>query len=83
MCKCTPEIRTPFCGKPGCQWPHETRQVLITLVHIDGAKVTFVTDPGSTYGVTAIGYAFRSLNKHYMVHPKRYLMILDEEINPV
>lgn len=21
MCKCTPEIRTPFCGKPGCQWP--------------------------------------------------------------
>jgi hypothetical protein len=21
MCKCTPEIRTPFCGKPGCEWP--------------------------------------------------------------
>lgn len=21
MCKCTPEIRTPFCGKLGCQWP--------------------------------------------------------------
>ncbi len=19
MCKCTPEIRTPFCGKPGCE----------------------------------------------------------------
>lgn len=18
MCRCTPEIRTPFCGKPGC-----------------------------------------------------------------
>jgi len=21
MCKCTPEIRTPFCGRPGCEWP--------------------------------------------------------------
>lgn len=21
MCKCTPEIKTPFCGKPGCEWP--------------------------------------------------------------
>src|SRR5262245_5390307 len=21
MCKCTPELRTPFCGKPGCEWP--------------------------------------------------------------
>ncbi len=22
MCKCTPNIRTPFCGKPGCEWPN-------------------------------------------------------------
>jgi Phage ABA sandwich domain len=21
MCKCTPEIRTPYCGRPGCEWP--------------------------------------------------------------
>lgn len=21
MCKCTPNIRTPFCGKPGCEAP--------------------------------------------------------------
>lgn len=21
MCKCTPEVRTPFCGKRGCEWP--------------------------------------------------------------
>lgn len=21
MCKCTPEIRTPFCGKLNCEWP--------------------------------------------------------------
>ena len=26
MCQCTPGIKTPFCGKPGCQWPeHKTR----------------------------------------------------------
>ena len=24
MCKCTPEIRTPFCGKGDCQWPAGT-----------------------------------------------------------
>ena len=23
MCKCTPEIRTPFCGRPGCEWPDQ------------------------------------------------------------
>lgn len=23
MCVRTPEIRTPFCGKPGCQWPNQ------------------------------------------------------------
>lgn len=23
MCRCTPAIRTPFCGKPGCQWPEQ------------------------------------------------------------
>ena len=21
MCRCTPGIRTPFCGKPDCEWP--------------------------------------------------------------
>lgn len=23
MCKCTPEIRTPFCGKSGCEMPKQ------------------------------------------------------------
>lgn len=26
MCRCTPEIRTPFCGKPGCEWPEQALQ---------------------------------------------------------
>ena len=21
MCVCTPSVRTPYCGAPGCQWP--------------------------------------------------------------
>lgn len=25
MCKCTPNIRTPFCGRPGCEWPEGSR----------------------------------------------------------
>lgn len=25
MCRCTPNIRTPFCGKPGCEGPPEWR----------------------------------------------------------
>lgn len=30
MCKCTPNVRTPFCGKPGCEWskPEGTRKVI-------------------------------------------------------
>lgn len=31
MCKCTPEIRTPFCGKPGCTWPPQTTPLAPTL----------------------------------------------------
>ena len=26
MCKCTPEIKTPFCGKPNCEWPEQVKQ---------------------------------------------------------
>ena len=32
MCRCTPEIRTPWCGKPGCEWPvqsGETEQPVV------------------------------------------------------
>jgi hypothetical protein len=24
MCKCTPGIKTAFCGKPGCEWPPQS-----------------------------------------------------------
>lgn len=28
MCKCTPGIKTPFCGKPGCEWPQQKLEVV-------------------------------------------------------
>jgi hypothetical protein len=24
MCVCDPNVRTPFCGKPGCEWPPQS-----------------------------------------------------------
>lgn len=27
MCKCTPNIRTPFCGKLGCEWPAQKASI--------------------------------------------------------
>ena len=27
MCACDPRARTPFCGKPGCQWPPSSAQI--------------------------------------------------------
>lgn len=29
MCKCTPEIKTPFCGAIGCEWPAIAQTVSI------------------------------------------------------
>jgi hypothetical protein len=26
MCLCTPAIRTPYCGRHGCEWPHKRHQ---------------------------------------------------------
>lgn len=28
MCQCTPEIKTPYCGRPGCEWPHQTVRLI-------------------------------------------------------
>jgi hypothetical protein len=27
MCKCTPTMRTPFCGKGDCVWPHQKKPI--------------------------------------------------------
>lgn len=31
MCKCTPGIKTPYCGKPGCEWPKPNGSHVQTL----------------------------------------------------
>lgn len=36
MCRCTPEIRTPFCGKGDCVWPLPTK---LSLDQISRAMV--------------------------------------------
>jgi hypothetical protein len=30
MCVCTPGCRTPFCGKPGCEWPPQKPKMYTT-----------------------------------------------------
>lgn len=32
MCKCTPSIKTPFCGKIGCEWPKKESAELFFYV---------------------------------------------------
>jgi hypothetical protein len=31
MCKCDPTMRTPFCGKEGCQWPEQIKKEEIKM----------------------------------------------------
>lgn len=33
MCRCTPNMRTPFCGKPGCEWPPQRSLVTNVLTY--------------------------------------------------
>lgn len=32
MCRCTPEMRTPFCGRPGCAWPAQPKREAVPIV---------------------------------------------------
>ena len=39
MCKCDPRIRTPFCGKPGCEWPKQQAAPVSTCYAFEVASV--------------------------------------------
>ena len=42
MCQCTPGIRTPYCGKPGCEWPGgKPGEVSSNPTEFDGKIVSF------------------------------------------
>ncbi len=32
MCVCNPIVKTPFCGKPGCEWPPQLSERLLGTV---------------------------------------------------
>ena len=38
MCRCTPNIRTPFCGKPGCEWPAGVLEAAADKMSIDATN---------------------------------------------
>lgn len=40
MCKCTPNIRTPFCGKPGCGMPERSYRPTPDKLIIGPVKAT-------------------------------------------
>ena len=42
MCQCDPRIRTPFCGRDGCEWP-ETYKTFAEAM-IDAAKAGELTE---------------------------------------
>ena len=49
MCKCTPGIRTPYCGKPGCEWPKQSetsieKKYIIGLTLKTQTKETLMAD---------------------------------------
>lgn len=46
MCQCTPNIRTPFCGKPGCEWPEQrSKDELLTEAR------TFIVEQQTGYSL--------------------------------
>lgn len=42
MCKCDPNIRTPFCGKVGCRWPKGDGKLQTPCIISEDDKVEFV-----------------------------------------
>lgn len=71
MCRCTPLMRTPFCGKPGCEWPEQVKRECAhenvaasvrvgRLSHDDGGPITgYVADV--TVKCAGCGLPFRFL----------------------
>lgn len=54
MCYCTPTIRTPWCGKKGCEAPHAAhckcpRCVIVTAYPYDAEGTTVTLKPPARY----------------------------------
>ena len=49
MCVCTPSIRTPFCGKPGCEMPEQKtqeRRAFQTMIESNGVALMLTRSLG-------------------------------------
>ena len=87
MCKCNQNIRTPFCGRPGCEWPRtevnrhmvETAEVhlkrLIPLGNLvlERYPDTFLKDQGETMVLQMAAY-MRALKDHRIFYNINYPM---------
>jgi len=73
MCKCTPNIRTPFCGKPGCELPKPegTRHQMTTKHDYQAAldcMFLLTGHSGGAFGTPEEFNAFCCLHWHTIRH---------------
>lgn len=59
MCKCDPNIRTPFCGKSGCQYP----KVETKLYGFDDENVYYMPENGAEKCVSDFPELVKKLKK--------------------
>jgi len=69
MCQCTPEIRTPYCGKGNCQWPEEKPKTEATKVTL---QRKWAEDAARTYHKThdpefAVGHLAGQMKRQEMI----------------
>ncbi len=64
MCQCTPEIKTPFCGKGNCQWPKSYIGVYFPLERPVASPMREIEELHSDLE------AFMFLEKHKNEHAK-------------
>jgi hypothetical protein len=53
MCACTPEIRTPFCGRGECKWPEQSKQKTVWIAWWRDSLVTDIYAAAEGYATTA------------------------------
>lgn len=63
MCKCTPNKRTPFCGRPGCEWP---KQQTVQAIDCHG-HVLWAEEPSGEDRMTGQEFLKRLLLKDDLV----------------
>lgn len=65
MCKCTPNIRTPFCGKPGCEWPGSKPE---------GAREQVPSKDPLPEGWIPLSQGFRWIADHLMLKTPEFII---------